>query len=88
MLLATLKERAHSTRLELEEAVVQLSEAIRAKLNRVHVLIEEIQTLERRNACRDAARAELKQLKQSLRGDWKAWSRLCGQVLDPNPATA
>ena len=31
-------------------------------------------------------RAELKRLKQSLRDDWKAWSRLCGTVLDASPA--
>jgi stearoyl-CoA desaturase (delta-9 desaturase) len=91
MLLATLRQRAQSTRQELEEAVVQLSEAMRAKLNRTHALIEEIKELkglERQKSKVRAARAELKQLKQSLRSDWKAWSQLCGQVLNPSPATA
>jgi len=91
LLLEALKDRAHATRLEMEERVVHLADAMREKLTRMHALIEELQKLKRVKTCQASLRArriELKQLRQSLREDWKRWTRLCGQVLEPSHSLA
>ena len=85
LLLKTLNEQAHAKRLELETSVNKLSATLQEKLRRLTVLAEEVRTLRRRRsggAVLDAARKEFKQLKQSMRRDWKAWSDLCTTVLD------
>jgi len=70
---------------------VQLSEAIREKLNRVHALANEVKKLRLGRVERARIRAslvELKGLKQSLRRDWRSWSRLHGAVLAPGASAA
>ncbi|HXV75844.1 MAG TPA: fatty acid desaturase [Candidatus Polarisedimenticolaceae bacterium] len=89
LLLEAVKRRASSTKLELEQRIVHLSEAIRLKLNRIHALAEEVNKLKRGRQDRARVRAaldELKRLKHSLRHDWRSWGRLCGAVLAPHPA--
>ncbi len=91
LLLEALRDRAHATRLEMEERVVHLADVMREKLTRMHALIEELQKLKRVKTCQAGYRArriELKQLRQSLREDWKRWTRLCGQVLEPSHSLA
>jgi len=87
LLLTTLKRQAHDKKIELEEKIHQLADAMRAKLNRMHALAEQAKRHKRQKerALVRAARAELKSLKQSLRKDWKAWASLCGTVLEPSP---
>lgn len=89
LLLTNLKRHAHIKKVELEQKINQLAECIHAKLNRTNALAEQIKQLRKRRSERatlDAIRRELKSLKQSIHQDWKAWSHLCGLVLDPLPA--
>ncbi len=90
LLLETVKQRANSKKAELEQKILQLSEAIREKLNRVQGLADEIRKLKRGGAARErikARLAELRRVKQSLRRDWRSWGRLCGVVLEPTATT-
>lgn len=89
LLLATLRERAHTKRVELEQRVNHLAEALHDKLSRISALVEEKRHLKRRKAERatlKAIRRELKTLRQSVRREWRAWSELCGTVLEGSPA--
>jgi len=89
LLLETVRSRASSTKAELEQKILHLSEAIRHKLNRVQVLGEEIRKLRRSKRERVRVRAalvELRRLKEGLRRDFRTWGQLCGAVL--SPATA
>ena len=91
VLLEAVKQVANSRKLELEQKIVQLSEAIREKLNRVHALANEVKKLRLGRVERARIRAslvELKGLKQSLRRDWRSWSRLHGAVLAPGASAA
>jgi stearoyl-CoA desaturase (delta-9 desaturase) len=86
LLLATLGKGG--SRPELERRVRQLAAAMHEKLNRLHELVDELGELKRAKALRELyrrRRAEIRVLKTSLRTDWKAWARLCGQVLEPSP---
>jgi stearoyl-CoA desaturase (delta-9 desaturase) len=85
LLLDALRERAHLTRVELEGRVQGLAETLQAKLARVRALGEELKKLGRskeERAARRALRRELREVEQSLKRDWRSWSRLCGTVLD------
>jgi stearoyl-CoA desaturase (delta-9 desaturase) len=82
LLLATLKRRAHDTKVELEQRIDQLATAMHEKLSRISALVERIKRLERGDALA-AARRELRSLKRSMRRDRSAWSDLCGLVLQP-----
>ena len=65
--------------------------AMQEKLNRMHLLAEELGKLKQAKSLRDAyrrRRSEIRALKTSLRRDWKVWAQVCGQVLEPGPATA
>ena len=89
LLLETVRSRACSTKAELEQRVLHLSEAIREKINRLQVLGEEIRRL--RESERERARiaeclAELRRLKDALRQDWRHWTQLSGLILEPAPA--
>ena len=91
LLLATIRERAHVKKLELEHLIHGMAETLQTKLVQMRSLADELKKLERRKAERDTRRVlrrELKQLKQSLRQDWRSWSRLCGAVLDAPPMSA
>jgi len=91
MLLEAARRMASNKKAELERKTLQLSEAIREKLNRVQALAEEIRNLKRSRVGRDRVRAsltELKRLRQSLRRDWQSWGQLCGMALQPQAAGA
>lgn len=92
LLLRTLKEQAHGKKLELEQKIEQLSQAMQAKLARARVLAAEMRELRTRHAgtatVRKALRSELRELKQSFRRDWETWSRLCGSILESGAVPA
>jgi stearoyl-CoA desaturase (delta-9 desaturase) len=85
VLLESLAQHAHEKKQELEHKVEELAEALRTKLARIHELAEELKRSRGRDAARPIGivRTEFKILRESLRRDWKEWSRLCGSVLSP-----
>lgn len=90
LLLDTLKERAHIKKLELEQTIHHLADCLQAKLSRLSLLVEEAKRLKRARAERATLRAvrrERKALHQSIRRDWRAWSRLCRAVLERRSLT-
>lgn len=85
LLLSTLGIQARRGKADLEARVHQLAEALSEKLGRMAALGSELQRLKQqgaRRADRQPVRRELKQVKGSLRNDWRAWTRLAGTVLD------
>ena len=91
MLLEAAKRMAASKKAELEQKTLQLSDAIREKLNQVQALVEEIRNLKKNRVGRERVRAslaELRRLRQSLRDDWRSWTQLCGMLGEPEAAGA
>ncbi len=91
LLLETLKDAAHQRRVELEARIHDLAELMQEKLQRLHALAEELRRARRARGREarerlDALRREIRQLQESLRGDWKSWRQVCGLVLDGAPA--
>jgi stearoyl-CoA desaturase (delta-9 desaturase) len=85
LLLKTLTAQAHTKKLELEQRVYQLADAIYGKLNQLAKMADEHRKLRKQHADRGAvreSRARLAALKRSLKRDWRSWSQLCGAVLD------
>ena len=71
---------------ELKQHVEQLAARIQEKLGRRGALVEQIKNLKKVRAATREYRKELRTVRQSLREDWKAWNRLCGMVLELQPA--
>jgi stearoyl-CoA desaturase (delta-9 desaturase) len=91
MLLEAAKRMAANKKAELEQKTLQLSDAIREKLNQVQALMEEIRNLKKSRVGRERMRAslaELRRLRQSLRDDWRSWTQLCCMVGEPEAAGA
>lgn len=90
LLLEALADRARSSRANLERRVERLAAALESRLARLAALAEELGQLKERGARRAeriAARRELRLARARLRREWRAWTRLCGLVLAPAPAT-
>lgn len=91
MLLEAAKRMAVNKKAELEQKTLQLSDAIREKLNQIQALAEEIRALKKSRVGRDRVRAslaELRRLRQSLRDDWRSWTELCGMLGQPEAVGA
>jgi stearoyl-CoA desaturase (delta-9 desaturase) len=89
LLMKTLKGAAHRKKDEIEKRIEAVADRLQKKLSRFGSLTDQLTRLKRsgaERASRKALRREMKDLKRSLRSDWKDWSQLCGLVLDAAPA--
>ena len=89
LLLNNIKHHAHHAAAELEERIEYLAAMLQERLRQMSKLADQLRELKRKRVERSVLkvlRAEIRQLKYSLRQDWKAWSILCDRVLQPGLA--
>lgn len=89
MLLQKIKDACNTGKDDLEKVINEMSDRIVAKIARFNQLKEKYLETKQDNSCKTMLKelkSELKQLKKSLRNDWREWMHLTKSVMRLKPA--